>query len=80
MRIPFVIILLFFSLLLQCQTWERTFSTNTDVLPYELIETYDDGYLLNAGIAIGNLLKIGWIIKLDVNGTISGKAKIIKVN
>jgi hypothetical protein len=69
--------LLLLPIFLHCQTWERTISHgNSDVLPYELHQSYDKGFVLNAGIAIGNLVKIGWIIKMDVNGTILWDKKI----
>lgn len=61
---------------LHCQTWERTISANADVLPYELIQSYDRGFVLDAGIAIGNLVSIGWIIKMDVNGNVLWEKKI----
>lgn len=68
--------LLLLPVFLYCQTWERTISANADVLPYELIQSYDRGFVLNAGIVIGNLVSIGWIIKMDVNGTVLWDKKI----
>jgi hypothetical protein len=63
--------------MLHCQTWERTISHgNSDVLPYELHQSYDKGFVLGAGIAIGTLVSIGWIIKMDVNGTVLWDKKI----
>jgi len=61
---------------LKSQTWERTFSSSLDVYPYELKEHYDRGFVLCAGMAIGNLIKIGWIIKLDINGNILWDKKL----
>lgn len=69
--------LLLLPIFLHCQTWERTISGgNSDVLPYELLQSYDRGFVLDAGIVIGNLVKIGWIIKMDVNGNILWDRKI----
>ena len=71
-----ILLFSFLSAQLYCQTWKRTFSSSTSVLPYDLTESYDRGIILGTGIAIGTLVKIGWIIKLDVNGDILWEKKL----
>jgi len=76
MKITLFFIFLFYSIYLSGQTWERTITSFSDVYPSELLETYDKGFILGAGIGIGNLIKIGWIIKMDMNGNIMWDKKI----
>jgi hypothetical protein len=76
LKISILLLFLIPFITLKGQTWERTFSSSLDVFPYELKEHYDRGFILGAGMAIGNLIKIGWIIKLDVNGNILWDKKL----
>ena len=76
LKISILLLFLIPFITLKGQTWERTFSSSLDVFPYELKEHYDRGFVHCAGVATGNLIKIGWIIKLDINGNILWDKKL----
>ncbi|MDP1622550.1 MAG: T9SS type A sorting domain-containing protein [Bacteroidales bacterium] len=72
-------IFLIFPFWASSQEWVRTFSMNNkSVFAPQIIESYDHGYILGADMTIGysGLLKIGWIIKLDVNGNVLWDKKL----
>jgi hypothetical protein len=72
-------VFLFFPLGAFSQEWVRTFSINNkSVFAIQIIESYDHGYILGADMSIGysGLIKIGWIIKLDVNGNVLWNKKL----
>jgi len=77
MRIPTFYTVLFIALVLSisedsfCQEWIKTFSSTTKHLfIYEIQEDYDQGYLLCANKGITTNMKIGWLIKTDINGNV----------
>ena len=51
-----------------CQVWIKTFDVQNNVYSKQIKEAYDGGFLIGADIGVGNYLKIGWIIKTDING------------
>ena len=60
-----------------CQEWVRTFSSTTkNVVIYEISEDYDQGYLLCANQGLSSLMKIGWVIKTDINGNVIWEKKL----
>jgi hypothetical protein len=61
---------------LYCQEWIKTFSGNQDIIPKQLIETYDKGYILEADFSWSGWQRIGWIIKTDINGNILWDKKL----
>ena len=50
-----------------CQEWIKTFSNTNDVFPFQLKESYDAGFIIAGDIGINGYMKIGWIIKTDIN-------------
>ncbi len=61
------------------QEWVRTFSiSNKSALTRQIFESYDHGFVLGGDLTIGygGLLKIGWIIKMDVNGNVLWERKL----
>ena len=61
---------------LYCQEWIKTFSGNQDIIPKQLIETYDKGYILGANFSWSGYQRKGWIIKTDINGDILWEKKL----
>ena len=60
------------------QVWIRTISDNNNsVFIRQLYESYDNGYLVGGDLTIGftGLYKIGWILKLDINGNLLWERK-----
>ena len=51
-----------------CQVWIKTFDVQNNVYSKQIKEAYDGGFIIGADIGVGNILKIGWIIKTDING------------
>jgi hypothetical protein len=71
--------LLFLPIWAFSQEWVRTFSVNNkNVLTKRVKESYDHGYILASDISmgVGGFLRIGWIIKLDINGSILWEKKL----
>ena len=50
-----------------CQEWIKTFSNTNDVFPFQLKESYDAGFIIAGDIGINGYMKIGLIIKTDIN-------------
>ncbi|MDP1623330.1 MAG: T9SS type A sorting domain-containing protein [Bacteroidales bacterium] len=54
-----------------CQEWIKIFSSNNyQTVSYQLLEDYDKGIIIGANLSFGTIMKIGWIIKTDINGNI----------
>lgn len=77
MRISYVfsplalIFLLLIPKIADCQEWIKIFSHNVyQTFSYQLQEDYDNGLLIGANMASGSIMKIGWIIKTDINGNV----------
>ena len=67
--IVIVFIILSFTRHSCCQTWMRTFSSNIyNQFIYQICNDYDRGILIGANQGIGSVMKIGWVIKTDING------------
>lgn len=62
--------LVFLSLNTYSQEWLRIYGDNINAYPYDLIETYDKGYIIAGKINQGQIPKYGWLIKTDINGEI----------
>ncbi|MCK9218702.1 MAG: T9SS type A sorting domain-containing protein [Bacteroidales bacterium] len=55
-----------------CQGWVKTFSSSIyHTFSYQLTEDYDHGIIIGGNLSVGrSIMKIGWIIKTDINGNI----------
>ena len=59
------------------QEWIKTFSSSTwDMFSYQVIEDYDNGVLIGGNQSLSSPMKIGWIIKTDINGNVLWDKKI----
>ncbi|HNW74458.1 MAG: T9SS type A sorting domain-containing protein [Bacteroidales bacterium] len=59
------------------QEWIKTFSSNTyQTFSYQLKEDYDKGVIIGGNLSLGSVMKIGWIIKTDINGNIIWEKKL----
>jgi len=63
-----VFLLQFSTLSFYGQEWVRVFYWGNGLIPMQLNEHYDKGYLIGADYLINSFLFTGWIIKTDVNG------------
>jgi len=53
------------------QEWIKTFSSSTwNMVVYQVIEDYDKGILIVGSKSLSSVMKIGWIIKTDINGNV----------
>ena len=69
--ILFAIILLSFSKVSFCQEWVKTFRSDIyQTFSYQLQEDYDKGIIIGGNLSTGSVMKIGWIIKTDINGNV----------
>ncbi len=60
-----------------CQEWIKTFSSNTHhTFSYQLQEDYDNGIIIGGNLSLGSTMKIGWIIKTDINGNVRWEKKL----
>lgn len=61
----------------QGQQWERTFSTfNHGNVVCQIFEDYDRGYIIQGDILYGNIGKVGFLIKTDINGNLLFEKKL----
>lgn len=65
-----IILIIFLNINTYCQDWVRIYGDYISAYPYDLIETYDKGYMIAGKINQGEIPKYGWLIKTDVNGEI----------
>ncbi len=80
-RIIQIVILLFLIIGLlpksYSQEWIKTFSSNTwEMFVYQVIEDYDGGILIGGNQSLTSPMKIGWVIKTDINGTVLWDKKL----
>jgi len=59
------------------QEWIKTFSSSAwNMFVYQVIEDYDQGILIGGNMSLGTVMKIGWIIKTDINGNVLWEKKL----
>ena len=59
------------------QEWIKTFCSSAwNMFVYQVIEDYDHGILIGGNMSLGTVMKIGWIIKTDINGNVLWDKKL----
>jgi len=78
LQITTTTILLLFSLQLVAQDdWERIYGDERSNVAYEVIETYDEGYMISGQIMNSSgLATYGLLIKTDINGEVLWEKKV----
>jgi hypothetical protein len=59
------------------QEWIKTFSSSAwNMFSYQVIEDYDKGVLIGGNQSLTSPMKIGWVIKTDINGNVLWDKKL----
>lgn len=62
------VFIFFNSILCYCQIWPKSYFTDQSSYPYDIIESYDHGYIIGGGFYSNSNAGSGLIFKTDVNG------------